>query len=160
MITSAILTGLFVLLSGLSVLVIAFLFYKREKQRVIRTIKAYFAPAAPDQLSEFARVTDAIAGQFASAAVSSIKGSFMGMQSVDARNIKRLEQDLTMDLVNNQSPAIGMMLEQFPGVKRRLMKNPELLPYIQQIIGKVTGPAAPAAPENNHNSETTFKGVF
>lgn len=160
MILTAFLTGLFVFIAGLSVLLILLRVYSREKRRFIATIKLYFEPAGPDQQSQFAQVTEAISKQFASSIVSSAKGSLLGMQSVDARNIQRLQSDITMDLAQQQSPMLGMILKQFPSAAKRLQKNPELMPYVAEIMGKFSSPGGPVKDENHDNGQSSFKGVY
>lgn len=161
MIFTAFLMFLSVLLAGLTVLAIAFFILRREKQRLMRTIKLYFEPAGPEQLSQFAQITEAISRQFASAAVASVKGTIMGMNSVDSKNQKKLEADFTMDLVNQQMPLLGAFMAQFPSVAKRIQKNPELLPLVQQFASKLSNGGSLKMPVENHdNGHSTFTGVY
>jgi len=160
---TAVLTAVMVGIISLAVVFFMIRLYRQEKIRFLQSIRAYFESPGPERPSEFSQVTAAISQQFAASIVSSLKGSFMGMQSVDSRNVQRLENDLANDMLQMNHPLVATLLDQFPAVKRRIMKNPELLqtPQVQALISRFTRPAEPRPDDNNHtNNESSFKGVY
>lgn len=163
MILTALLTGISVLLAALAALFIALHLFKREKQRILATIKLYFESPDNNTPSQFALLTDAIAHQIASAIVASAKGTLMGMQSVDSKNARKLESDLMLDMATAQSPIIGMLLKQFPTVAKRIQKNPEMLPYVQQLMSKISSGSGGSEKVDGHNNDgrqSSFLGTL
>ena len=56
-----------------------------------------------------------------------------GVASGIVRNEKGLNSALMNDILNEQSPLIGMVLNYFPSAKEYLMKNPNAIPYLLKI---------------------------
>ena len=156
---NAILTAVLLGIINLAIVFFVFFVINRRLEALIASIASYFSPHNGNP-SEFAQVTEQIAAQFADKAVTQVKMSFLGQQSVEARNAKRLEGDLAMDLASQSSPLIGALLSSFPAVAKRLQKNPELLPVAQGLIekfmskqGNNPAPAPMVLPQNNGNGD-------
>jgi hypothetical protein len=111
--------------------------YGTEKQKLLLVLRAYFEPRGDNEPSEFASLVDGITEKFAQRLLLGFKGSVMGMQSVDSKNVARLEADVAQDTVTQQNPALGMFLQQYPSVANRLSKNPQLLPLIQGLMSRM-----------------------
>lgn len=120
-------------------------------RRIERRLADFFISQDPERASEFALVVDSISERMASKIVASAKGTLLGMQGGDAKSIQALEGDIVNDLTAQKSPAIAAVLEQFPSVKRRLMKNPQLLDLAMPYIMKMTAGAA-GGPSNGNGS--------
>jgi hypothetical protein len=98
-------------------------------------------------LSPFGKLIGTLSADFAAAIVKHIKMSLLGQASVDSKLSKAIEGDIVTDIATQNNPAIGMILEQFPSLRRRLQKHPEYLPMIQgaisSFIGKGNGKPTP-----------------
>jgi 6-phosphogluconate dehydrogenase len=138
-ILTALLLFLSSLASGLILLSIVNRFLKQQKQAAIEAVRLYFEPQSPDEQSQFAAFIEIAAGILSSKMIASLKATFMGMQSVDKRNEQRLQTDMFSDMIGAANPLIGSVLDMFPAVKKRLMKNPELA---ELAISKIAEMAA------------------
>lgn len=156
MVLSALLTGTLVLVAGLIVTFIALLRYQREKQAFLEALKLYFEAPNAETPSQFALLTEVVSERFSQKMVASLKSSFMGMQSVDAKNVGRLESDLLQDVASQQNPALGAILGAYPAVARRLAKNPSLLPLVQNIMAKVGA----GGTGNNEQHSVSSQDIF
>jgi hypothetical protein len=162
MILAAILGATLVILGNIALLLVAVRYIEEQKRVAIGCMLAYkqtfidfFAPDG-DKPSEFALVVDSVSTIAAQRITNTLKASLMGMAGVDARNEKRLEGDLIHDLANNASPLLGIAMDMFPQVGKRLIKNPELIGFAGNMFGKMTG----KKPGNNGHVETPPSGDF
>ena len=128
------------------------------KRRVIAAIRPYFEAPDDKTPSQFALLTNAISQQLASAIVASAKGSLLGMQGVDAKNLAHIEADMMKDGLAAQSPMLGMLMEQFPSFGRRLMKNPNLLPLLQGVLSKIKPAGTPASESADNDGHVAISG--
>ena len=156
MILTAVLTAVSVFVAGVVVLFIGYTAYQREKREFIHSLRAYFESSNPDTPSQFAMLTEILSERFSQKLVNSLKSSFMGQQSVDAKNIQRLEGDLVQDLAGQQSPILGAILNSYPAVAKRLAKNPSLLPLVQSLMSKVSSGSAAQSAHPSDNSQDIF----
>lgn len=117
--------------------------YKREKQRFLDVLKLYFEQTGENELSEFGLLVNSVSDTFAQRLLASLKGSELGLRSVEAKNLSRLEGDITQDETTAANPLLGALLSNYPSVAKRLAKNPQLLPLIQGVLAKssLKGPA-------------------
>lgn len=113
------------------------LYVDRQKRAFTSILQSYFEAPDSETPSQFALVTEAISERFAQKLVASLKSSFMGMQSVDAKNMARLEGDVMQDVAGQQNPMLGAILSSFPAVSKRLAKNPALYPLVQAAMAKL-----------------------
>jgi hypothetical protein len=155
MVITAILTAAAVLVSNLIILLIIKTYIYGMQTRIIALAKSYFETTDPAEPSQFAKFCDILADIFAKHITQNIKSSFMGMQSVDSKNEKRLQADLFQDIASAQSPILGAIMQSFPSVGKRLAKNPELLPMVQNLMAKIGGSAA-SKPGNNGHDESDY----
>lgn len=137
MILTVILTGSAIILTQLALAIFAWRRLQREKQQAIATIRSYFESPDPETPSEFAKLIDAGAQVLSSRLVASLKGTFMGVQSGAKRGEDALQADFLGDAVSMQNPIAGAILNAFPAVKRRLGKNPELIPTAMAMLSKI-----------------------
>lgn len=151
MILTALITAGSVLIAALVVLVLLVRAYNHEKRALLETLRLYFEPPDEETPSQFAQLTDAVGQQFSSKLITTLKASFMGMQSVDAKNQARLQGDLVQDLATQKNPMLGALLESFPAIQRRLAKNPSLTPVVEQMIAKMTQAGKDKQPKGNND---------
>jgi len=137
MVLTVVLTGIAIILGNVALAFIAWRQLNREKRAALDLIRAYFEAPDAETPSEFAKMIDAAALVLAQRLVSSLKGTFMGVQSGARRGEDALQGDFLGDVATQANPTLGALLNSFPAVKRRLGKNPELIPAAMQLIGKL-----------------------
>ena len=77
----------------------------------------------PSPLSQFiALESKLIAQDF----TNQIKTSMLGKLSGQARQENAIAGDIVSDVLNETNPMLGMILDQFPTLKKRLSKNPQM----------------------------------
>lgn len=103
------------------------------KRRLSRGLHAFFAPKG-DQLSEFAEIISVITDQAAAKNAQSLKGVFMGQNSVAAKNSARVDTAITTDLIGQQSPMLGMGMSMFPQLQKLITKNPGALQMLASFM--------------------------
>ena len=103
------------------------------KRRLSRGLQAFLAPRGENQ-SEFAEIIGVITDQAAAKNAQSLKGVFMGQNSVAAKNAARVETALTTDLVSQQSPMLGMGMSMFPQLQKLVTKNPGALQMLATFM--------------------------
>jgi len=157
MILTALITAGSVLIAGLVVLAVLLRSLNRQKQALLLTLRLYFEPPDEETPSQFALLTDTLSQQLASKLIVTLKSSFMGMQSVDAKNQARLQGDLVQDLATQKNPMLGALLESFPAIQRRLAKNPSLTPVVEQMIARIGQAGKEKQPKGNNDFAKRLK---
>jgi hypothetical protein len=106
---------------------------------------------APDEKtpSPLAQFIDLISHTAGHAIAVEAKTTLMGKASAVARTEQGVLADMTGDLLTSQSPVLGGILDMFPSLKKRVLKNPELTQF---IMSKLAGGLKPAG-DNNHSSD-------
>jgi hypothetical protein len=75
-----------------------------------------------------------LAGKTAGTEVAaSLKGAFMGHSSSIAKAETALQTDMVLDSVEQQNPIVGMLLERFPRVAKRLARSPAALAALSNL---------------------------
>lgn len=120
-------------------------------------LRSYFEPRGEDNSSEFAELINVVATINAEKVTQSLKGTFMGIQSVDKRQEQAVTGAFIEDLANQKSPLLGTILAQFPAVKKRLIKNPELLSVVGDIGQKLLSQKGQGSSGNNGKNDFEFK---
>lgn len=126
MIAMAVILGAVFFLANLSLAIFFHRLYNREKQKFISQIRAFFESPNKETPSYFASVTDNIAGQFAYRLSTTLKATFMGVQSGEAKQGAKLQEALSLDLLTQKSPMAGAILTSFPAVQKLVKSNPAL----------------------------------
>ncbi|GAI50312.1 unnamed protein product, partial [marine sediment metagenome] len=68
---------------------------------------------------------------------SQIQNTFKGESLVEGRQEKRILNDIAKDQLEQSNPMVAMILQQFPTLQKRLLKNPALLPMATEVLSKV-----------------------
>lgn len=63
--------------------------------------------------------------------------SAMGQKSGQARVEKGLQKAMLNDVIDSTNPILGMAMEQFPQVKEYLMKHPNAIPQVLNMIAPI-----------------------
>jgi hypothetical protein len=130
MILTALLAGL---VSSFSLLLAMGVVYYVVKRKIERDLRAFITSPGENTPSPFAAIVQSVAGVFATSFTASIKGAFMGMSSVDAKNARRE----TAAAMTSSSPWLGAILSALPKpVVNRIMKNPELVSMAMGMLKK------------------------
>jgi hypothetical protein len=127
------------ILSGLIVTILTLLTIRWYLGKVLAQIRAYFEPQGEGLPSGFGAAVIAISDQVASSITMHLKTTFMGMQSGESRTEKAIAGDLLTDAASQISPALGAVLEMFPSLRKRLVKNPKLIETVGSILAKKGG---------------------
>jgi len=114
-------------------------FYKvsRIKKQFSETITAFItAPdeKTPSPLAQFVENASHVAGR---AVAMEVKTTLMGKASVAARQEQAIIGDVVSDTVQTQNPLIAGVLDSFPSLKKRLLKNPQLAMLAGEMLQKV-----------------------
>lgn len=132
---TAFITGLTVLLGNFLALFIISRYISRQKRQLVAVLRAYFETTS-EQPSEFSNFIDIVGDRFSSKMAQNLKTVFMGVQSVDSKNLKKLDGALVTDLMAQSSPLLGTIAESFPAVGKMIRKNPNLIPLLQGLLTK------------------------
>lgn len=152
-----ILICLSVFLTGLFLLLYASWRIAREKAVLSAILHSYFEPRSEDKSSEFADLVNVLATINAEKVTQSLKGTFMNIQSVDSRQAQAIKGDFIQDIVTQQNPILGVLLDKYPAVKKRLAKNPELMGMVSDIGTKLLNKQGRAAGGNHGKDEFKFQ---
>lgn len=125
-----------------------------EKQNLIALAKAYFEPQNPDEPSQFAGFVQIASDTLARSITTQLKASFMGIQSKANQAERAIVGDIALDSVAMANPIVGAILSSFPSLQKRLRKNPELFPLVEQFAGKLGGQPKPPANGNGHSGQS------
>lgn len=157
MILTVVLTGASFLVALLVVYVLLVRYMEAQKRALLLTLRAYFESPDAETPSEFSQLTDALCQQHSTKMVAAFKGSFMGMQSVEAKNVQKLEGDIAQDVMAQQHPGLGALLSSFPAVSKRLASNPQLTPLVEGLLGKLLSKGASPGTKGNDDFAKKLK---
>ena len=124
-----------------------------------REIVSFITPRAENEESPLALVLDSLAHRTGQAVAMEVKTTFMGKESGLKRGERAVAGDLAMDLVGDRQPLIAGLLEGFPTLKKRLLKNPSLIGAALSLLGgngKGGGPA-PAGGGGGSTNQSVFR---
>ncbi|GAH92970.1 unnamed protein product, partial [marine sediment metagenome] len=99
----------------------------------------YFTPRGDGLASPFADTISGIAQVVGSSVATQIKNTFTGEALLTQRQEKGILKDIAQDQLEQSNPLIAMILQQFPTLQKRLLKNPALLPMATEALKKLGG---------------------
>ena len=123
------------------------------KRKFSTFLQSFVTASSPGLPSPLAIVIQQVAGVFATEISKSIKGTLMGIQSVESRN-ETAEQSAQLA---TQSPLLGAVLAAFPGVGKRLAKNPALATLALSMLNKKQNSSAILPGNGGSNQGNPFK---
>ena len=132
---SVILMSILLILTLIGVLLYAFWCKSRQ---IISDFDDFIRPGK-DGKSELAGFVGLISQQFGTAIAMEIKTTLMGKASGQARLESAVMGDIASDQLESQNPLIAGLLSSFPTLKKRLLKNPELLGMIASKLPGMSG---------------------
>ncbi|GAH94224.1 unnamed protein product [marine sediment metagenome] len=101
--------------------------------------KDYFTPRGDGLASPFADTISGIAQVVGSSVATQIKNTFTGESLLTQRQEKGIINDIAKDQLEQSNPLVAMILQQFPTLQKRLLKNPTLLPMATEALKKLGG---------------------
>ncbi|GAI05443.1 unnamed protein product [marine sediment metagenome] len=141
MIFGGILAVLLLLAALTSILAVKLLKISREVKASYENAqdfaKEYFNPRGDGLPSPFADTISGIAQVVGSSVATQIKNTFTGESLLAQRQEKGILQDMAKDQLEQSNPLIAMILQQFPTLQKRLLKNPALLPMATEALSKL-----------------------
>jgi len=109
-----------------------------------REVVSFVTPLAENQESPLGLVMDDMAQKMGHATAMEVKTTFMGKESGLKRGEQAVAGDMAVDLVADQYPLLAGVLDGFPTLKKRLLKNPGLIGAALSVLGgKNNGGPAP-----------------
>jgi hypothetical protein len=138
------------LVAAVSILLFIALKAVKMAQNTVKTFREFVSPIddkTPSPLSQFIALESK---QIAQDFMMQAKTTMMGKASGDARAESAITGDIIQDVVSSQNPLIGILLDQFPTLKKRIAKNPQMAFGAMNLLsslGKGSG--------NNGHSESS-----
>tara|TARA_Y100000310_G_scaffold303899_1_gene342603 strand:+ start:200 stop:595 length:396 start_codon:yes stop_codon:yes gene_type:complete len=103
-------------------------------------------PLGENQPSPLATWVEASAHSQGRAIATEIKTTLMGQASGRARLQTAIEGDMAQDALTVNNPLVAGLLESFPTVKKRALKNPGVIDF---LINKLASGSGGSQPPNN-----------
>lgn len=150
-----ILLALILVLFLVNIALIVFAFKKIAS--VYSQFRDFITPTKEGELSPAAQVGSALADMLARSLVAQIKSTFMGKQSGAVRAENAVAGDIAEDMVNQQLPLAGAVLDSFPTLKKTLRRNPALLDFALSKLSGMGGNGAVLAGKGNNSQSPKFK---
>jgi len=130
--------------------------------RIYANFKAFVTPKAEGEISELGKtvspIMQAMADMVGRSVVMTLKATFMGKESGDARAEKAINADISADLLGDSK--LGALVDSFPTLKKSLRRNPKLAELALSVLGSrlsTNQPTATAIIPNNGNNQMKFK---
>ena len=120
---------------------------------------SFISPVAENEESPLAMVLDDVSRKMGHAIAMEVKTTFMGKESGFKRGEQALAGDLAMDLAADQQPLLMGLLDGFPTLKKRLLKNPSLVGAALSVLGgnKPPSGSAPTGGGGGGNNQSAFQ---
>lgn len=121
-----------------------------------RGISDFLLPVAEGQPSALMQLVEVVSTSLARAIAAQFKTTFLGMQSGQSRALKAVEGDIAQDILRQNVPIAGALLDSFPALSRSLKRNPALASVAEMALRRILGGQSPPSGDN-HNDEPSFK---
>ena len=88
--------------------------------------REFVSPGKDNQPSPLSQFISLESKMLAQDFTNQIKTSMLGKASGQARQENAIAGDIVSDVLNETNPMLGMILDQFPTLKKRVVKNPQM----------------------------------
>jgi len=151
-----ILTGILVILTAILVFLAVFFRKIRDWEAALLV---FTTPQGKDEASPLSNFIEAAAARAGHSIALELKTTLMGKASGEARRGQAIESAALQDIAGQQSPLLGMAMQMFPNLGRKVARNPALLDQLLKMLPRMQGgmPGAGPGPGNNHNEDTPLK---
>lgn len=110
----------------LAVLVFLLLRAAEKVNNAEQQFREFVSPGKDNQPSPLSQFIALESKMLAQDFTNQIKTSMLGKASGAARQENAIAGDIVSDVVNETNPMLGMILDQFPTLKKRIVKNPQM----------------------------------
>ena len=110
----------------LAALVILLLKAAARVNNAEQQFREFVSPGKDNQPSPLSQFISLESKMLAQDFTNQIKTSMLGKASGAARQENAIAGDIVSDVVNETNPMLGMILDQFPTLKKRIVKNPQM----------------------------------
>jgi len=118
---------------------------------------AFVSPAGENQPSALALLISQVAHQSGQAMAMEVKTTLMGKESSLRRGERAVAGDVALDLLSQEKPLLAGVLEGFPTLKKRLLKNPALLDAALGLLGGMNkGSGSPPGGDGGSKQDAVF----
>lgn len=120
-------------------LILAFLvlFWLKVAQ-IIAIFSLFFTSEDENTPSSFAKLMQDLAKMIGQSAAMEVKTTLMGKASGEARLEQAIQADIANDTIQAQSPGIAALLDAYPSLKKRALKNPGLVQFLLSRLGNTS----------------------
>lgn len=126
----------------------------------IAAVQFVTAPA-PGEVSPLGQFMQATATILANQVVMSVKGTLMGQASAVSKAEAGIQTDILQDTVAMNSPMLGMILEAFPSLRKRVSKSAVArLALANMDLGKLLNKGGNGHAEGTENTGETSRASF
>tara|TARA_Y100000310_G_C20674713_1_gene812319 strand:- start:1110 stop:1607 length:498 start_codon:yes stop_codon:yes gene_type:complete len=153
-----ILSSLFILIGLFSLVMIA-RFYLLVRA-FLYELSAFVQEPDGDQPSGLAVLVNEIGKSAGRSIAMEVKTTAMGKASGEARLGKAIQGDIAQDQLNAENPLVGSMLDMFPSLKKRAMKNPGVIQYLVQHLMQAGAGKGAGGPANLSHLPGNGKGDY
>ena len=158
MILTALLTFLSVFLALMLAVSICFIIIKRKfmaiKADAIEIYHDYADSPGEGKPSQVQELIQRVAWTVGHAAAMEIKTTLMGNNSATSRQEAAIVDDIVSDQLEVGNPLVSGLLDQSPRLKKRLLKNPQLLTALMGLMNKSSADGGSSQPASISNSNT------
>jgi hypothetical protein len=131
----------------LFLLIFCVIFFKMRS--LYRDFVEFITPPDEGTMSPAAMVASAMADMLSKSIMMQAKTFFMGKES----GIVRGETGIETDILMAKNPMLGMLLQSFPKLGKKLAKNPALIEFAMSKLG---GNKPASAPVNHDGVQTNL----
>jgi len=110
----------------LAVLVFLLLKAAAKVNNAEQQFREFVSPGKDNQPSPLSQFIALESKMLAQDFTNQIKTSMLGKASGAARQENAIAGDIVTDVLNETNPMLGMILDQFPTLKKRVVKNPQM----------------------------------
>lgn len=111
--------------------------FVRKYQAIKSSFYSFITSTDENTPSPFAQVFDTLSHTAGHAIAMEVKTTIMGKMSGDARLEKAIASDIAKDQLEANHPLASGLLEQFPSLKKRAIKNPAVLEFLANMIDRL-----------------------
>ena len=139
----------------LSILLFMLLKAAKKIQNAENQFRTFVSPGPDNQPSPLSQFIALESKMLAQDFTNQIKTSMLGKASGAARQETAIAGDIVSDVLNETNPMLGMILDQFPTLKKRLAKNPQMAFGAMNLLsGLGKGPGNNGHFESSGNSDS------
>lgn len=131
---------------------------RSEKQDLAEQLRAFVQAPAEGKMSPMAEMVELVSARLAAHLVAQVREFIRVQGSASKRQELAIQGELMQSEVSERNPLIGMLLSQFPGIGKRLLKNPSALPALLNLVGGLGGGGNHGGTNTGDDIEARIRG--